>query len=197
MSRKEIHLPSLAHLHYFSPFHRTDARGINLNRQYLNPDAELHPAVYGAKAVMLYHHVHNRVQPGFPDWRTYIPPLGTKAVNHRPMNSCLSSEEPPLSEMEKANNLRNCPREACIPPPQDPDSSEAPGSQGQDAFIFSEEQPSENWETETKSPPPAPEAIPPHQSGLAYYVDLHGHASKRGCFMYGNCISDENSQVRE
>uniref|UniRef100_A0A8C5UC95 tubulin-glutamate carboxypeptidase n=1 Tax=Malurus cyaneus samueli TaxID=2593467 RepID=A0A8C5UC95_9PASS len=96
---------------------RTDSRGVNLNRQYLHPDAELHPAVYGAKAVLLYHHIHSRVLPGSPDWRTFE------------------------------------------------------GS----------------W-----SPPPP---IAPKDSGLAYYVDLHGHASKRGCFMYGNNFSDENDQV--
>lgn len=173
--------------------YRTDSRGVNLNRQYLNPDADLHPAVYGAKAVVLYHHVHSRVQPGSPDWRTHASPLGTKAANQRSMNNCHPSEWTPLSELEKANNLRNCPREACIPPPQDSDSSEA--LENQDACIFLEDLPSEQCESETKSPPPAPEAIPPHQSGLAYYVDLHGHASKRGCFMYGNCITDENSQV--
>lgn len=38
--------------------------------------------------------------------------------------------------------------------------------------------------------------IPPCDSGIAFYVDLHGHASKRGCFIYGNYFEDEDTQVR-
>ncbi|XP_060549115.1 cytosolic carboxypeptidase-like protein 5 isoform X3 [Pantherophis guttatus] len=176
--------------------YRTDARGVNLNRQYLNPDAELHPAVYGAKAVMLYHHVHSRMQPGSPDWRTYVPPLNTKIANQRCTRKCSHSEDIPLSELEKTNNLRNCSGDSCITSSQDLEASEVPGSNDSDVWILSKELLSEHCENEVeKPPPPAPETIPPQQSGLAYYVDLHGHASKRGCFMYGNNISDENCQV--
>ncbi|XP_026527355.1 cytosolic carboxypeptidase-like protein 5 isoform X3 [Notechis scutatus] len=174
--------------------YRTDARGVNLNRQYLNPDAELHPPVYGAKAVMLYHHVHSRMQPGSPDWRTYVPPLNTKVANHRCTRKCSHGEDIPLSELEKTNNIRNCSRDSCITSSQDLEASEVPGSN--DVWILSKGLLSEHCENDVENPPPpAPETIPPQQSGLAYYVDLHGHASKRGCFMYGNNISDETCQV--
>ncbi|XP_032071404.1 cytosolic carboxypeptidase-like protein 5 isoform X3 [Thamnophis elegans] len=175
--------------------YRTDARGVNLNRQYLNPDAELHPAVYGAKAVMLYHHVHSRMQPGSPDWRTCVPLLNTKTANQRCTRKS-HSEDIPLTELEKTNNFHNCSRDSCITSPQNLEASEVPGSNDSDVWILSKELLPEHCENEVEHPPPpAPETIPPQQSGLAYYVDLHGHASKRGCFMYGNNISDENCQV--
>ncbi|XP_018431066.1 PREDICTED: cytosolic carboxypeptidase-like protein 5, partial [Nanorana parkeri] len=186
--------------------YRTDTRGVNLNRQYLNPDFELHPSIYGAKSVLLYHHVHNRVRPNNPDWKKSSVSLPSSSSTLQPKSSN-RSVSPPAPEdsftaMEKTNNLLNS---SYITPGPAPDTSILPGPpdfirekedwvSGPDLKAEAAEQGDKRWggDLTTNSAPP----IPPQESGLAFYVDLHGHASKRGCFMYGNHCSEESDQVR-
>ncbi|OCT66232.1 cytosolic carboxypeptidase-like protein 5 isoform X2 [Xenopus laevis] len=199
--------------------YRTDSRGVNLNRQYLNPDFELHPSVYAAKSVLFYHHVYNSIGPNDPDWRTSLS-LQPSNISLCPKTSNHSLKDLPLddslSDLEKANNLLNSmEREECyIACPQTVTQAQGTPAESDQNF------PSDSRDcttqrdmlilesdTEAKDihsyipcgssqPTVFSKIIPPQESGIAFYVDLHGHASKRGCFMYGNFFTEENDQVQ-
>jgi len=44
--------------------YRTDQRGVNLNRVYLNPDPEYHSSVFGARSLILFYHHFYQTEDG-------------------------------------------------------------------------------------------------------------------------------------
>ncbi|XP_069742605.1 cytosolic carboxypeptidase-like protein 5 isoform X3 [Narcine bancroftii] len=188
--------------------YRTDSRGVNLNRLYMDPDFNLHPSIYAARAVILYHHVNNRVPSDKCELKMFSSllsngPLCPKDLNLSTSSPSISSEVS-LSELEKNENLKNVANVEMdsLITCKDHDPLDAVNqSKNNNKQLFPElyngnvESTLGEKASDTSDSTENTEYIPPQESGIAYYVDLHGHASKRGCFIYGNCLPSESNQV--
>ena len=194
----------VAHGHY-----RTDTRGVNLNRMYLNPDQQLHPSVFGARSVVLHHH-KRRVVEGEVEERCRTKeiaqmgnyePCGRDGRKERRGGSVqiprryetdgihlggrTRRQTYPIDHVHSFVSSRALPIISAVNPPVAPSNGPV------------------DLPVNTVKGNTCPQSTPPHpsstsdadQSGIAVYVDLHAHATKRGCFLYGNCLKEEEQQV--
>jgi len=272
--------------------YRTDSRGINLNRVYLDPSFELHPSVYAVKSILVFHHVNNRIRGGtgdmYPASHTWVPNVPRETIRVTAdvaganfvklsssadmLPSCTAvvnlSESPVMPDAavqdtseismhcsavigtddvashlvpsaphssspicELAEGAMCAASDGCSQPECDmfvvscnstascneatASCNEATASCNEAAsggecedfdddvcHVGNEGSDDEDDLTQITegiySPhlsDPLLRTISPANSGIAFYIDLHAHASKRGCFMYGNFLEDDDAQT--
>ncbi|KAB0802410.1 hypothetical protein PPYR_04596 [Photinus pyralis] len=131
--------------------YRTDTRGVNLNRMYLNPSLTLHPSIFAARALIRYHH------------------FGYEKEDHFCETIDLPNDNDDISSMED-NHGGN-----------DHKLTEKGLTENHENKISKVADDDENTEYGD---------LNSNESGLFMYLDMHGHASKKGIFMYGNHFED-------
>ena len=185
--------------------YRTDIFGVNLNRTYKDPDVFRQPSIFAVKTLMMYHHF-NRVDPNIctKDFESGsqqdIPPNNNNNFLTRKSKTgfCLpdivarqhdNSEGELFSSCETIND--GCEKDKNTPSVTSTTRS-CPKSKDYDGFSKQEQKflDSTNVDVEEEI-----QSTVTDGGGVFIYVDLHGHASKRGCFIYGNHFTKDTDMV--
>ena len=235
--------------------YRTDTRGVNLNRVYLDPDPLLHPSIFAAKRIIVYHHnngnlhqnsdvekvctcsagseeesVHPQntseslvaLKPGSPDSESVKLELQSITLDKDDVNNnndnmetsllsenldSLALEDGVLSSQEKQNSAKaDAQKETSIKIVNQlsNESTSSMSSDNHSEYLSDNGPPKQlaqrkvdqKQELQNCCNNCLSKTCGQSSSGVAYYVDLHGHASKRGCFVYANYLDNEDDYVR-
>ncbi|XP_024080503.1 cytosolic carboxypeptidase-like protein 5 isoform X2 [Cimex lectularius] len=151
--------------------YRTDTRGVNLNRVYLNPSPTDHPAIYGARKLILFYHHGREVEE---------PPNLFAAFSLPSPND--KTDDTDLKVL-KTYDADDSPEEEC---------DDSCGD-----LIHLPNNGTADCNEEKNSPDLSFHQLitPPENSGIFLYIDMHGHASKKGIFMYGNHFKNMQDNI--
>ncbi|XP_078036951.1 cytosolic carboxypeptidase-like protein 5 isoform X2 [Augochlora pura] len=163
--------------------YRMDTRGVNLNRVYLNPSVKDHPTIYAARNLIRYYHYTYQLpneddisSVSFENGENIIDSTCGIASIVRDTTTRLLQQERTLSRAHSLDDMPQGRGEGLCNSTDDSDSVELKSDKTTYSAVGVGQ-------------------LPKEDSGLYLYIDLHGHASKKGVFMYGNYFDNSEDTI--
>ena len=181
--------------------YRTNSRGVNLNRFYLDPNPELHPEVFAVRSLILYHHSCQQDHWEKKGTRDRLAKLLEGTINNTDCGG--NSQLYCCSEQNNTDHYHpHCQHkdigldpDSCCESNQSVSTSVSHSVLEDNKARLTDHCSTENHSPNNDDSWPTDPTTATHNSGVALYIDLHAHASKRGCFMYGNYFKEETVQA--
>ncbi|XP_012062500.1 PREDICTED: cytosolic carboxypeptidase-like protein 5 [Atta cephalotes] len=188
--------------------YRMDTKGVNLNRVYLSPSEVEHPTIYAARNLIKYYHNSYQLPSELTDDLSNI---NLEIVNS---NVSIINSTAPIANAVRDTTTRLLQQVTFMSLDEknrctlDTNEKHLSMLEHLDTAVIDEsedlfKEKSKNNTTEIKTSDKLTYTIvdmgeipkSSDNSGLYLYIDLHGHASKKGVFMYGNHFTDPEDTI--
>ncbi|XP_011690005.1 PREDICTED: LOW QUALITY PROTEIN: cytosolic carboxypeptidase-like protein 5 [Wasmannia auropunctata] len=188
--------------------YRMDTKGVNLNRVYLNPSEVDHPTIYAARNLIKYYHnsyqLPSELTDDLSNINLQIMDSNVSIINStasianavRDTTTRLLQQVTFMSLDEKNRCALDSSEKHLLTLDLDNaaiDESEGLSKEGDKSENVTEVRTSDKQAYTAVGMDEIPKSS--DNSGLYLYIDLHGHASKKGVFMYGNHFTDSEDTI--